>query len=116
MNIAVLPQGTQGCVEYTPARAESTIKLFLEQRDRREHRAQDISRTYKWRRIGRLAWQCTKPDGTIYTQRLDTRHCTCPDWPRISSVGGTCKHFICAEIAEERYQDHMERVVRKEAA
>jgi hypothetical protein len=108
--IEVSPLGKDTAyVEYAPSRPEAVLKFFREQQGGREDRAQGIRTAYRWRRIGRDTWRCEKPDGTIYTQYLYEPRCTCPDWNRINSVGGKCKHFICAEDAESLYRrDHAE--------
>ena len=102
-------------VEFSPARAQTVFNLLQEKQAEREQRAHDIRVLYKWRRVGRDTWTCTKPDGTVYTQYLYEPRCTCPDWPRMNSVGGKCKHFICAEWAESNYQRDVAQV-RKAAA
>jgi len=112
-DITVVPCGNNRArVEFTPTRAETMERHFREQMEAREKRAQDV-RHYKWRRIGRRAWHCQGPEPhqqyTVFLSPVGGRmpHCTCPDWTRISSIGGKCKHFICAEEAERCYErDH----------
>jgi len=97
--------GNAAYVEFIPASAKTIFNLLQQKQFEREQRAHYIRRAYRWRRIGHQTWTCTKPDGTVYTQYLyDPCRCTCPDWPTINSVGGKCKHIICAEWAEQNYQ------------
>jgi len=108
--IAVVPDGKRARVEYIPTCANTVYKLFAELQIAREQRAVEQVRHYRWRRFGRKAWTCRGPQGQQYSVVLEKvgnepAYCTCPDWPRISSVGGKCKHFICAEEAEARFQN-----------
>lgn len=96
-------------VEWTPANATTLFKHFREKQGLREEKMAAVRR-YKWRRIGNRAWHCQGPEShqhyTIFLDKVAGKpaHCTCPDWPTISSVGGKCKHFMVAEEAEANYQ------------
>ena len=120
MDITVIPDGKKGRVEYTPSAAQTVYRLFRELQSARELRAIEQVRRYKWRRIGRRAWSCRGFRGqqySVFLNKVGNReaHCTCPDWPKISSVGGKCKHFICAEEAEARYQRSLQETAAMNA-
>lgn len=107
-NIEVHTEGRRGWVEFLPGNPETTLRLFNEQQLSRAERVEEVKK-YQWKRIRHRAWSCKGPDGQMYVIFLDKPKCTCPDWNRIHSIGGKCKHFLCAEIAEERYQQQIER-------
>ena len=100
---------SEGVVEFCP-RLQSTIGRFVgELQGARALRANDV-RKYRWRRVKERVWRCWGPMGQEYTIWLDGPQCTCPDWLKVRSAGCQCKHIICAQEAERRYQaDVVER-------
>ena len=99
----VAANGRKACVEFAPAKT-TEARLIEQAQVARAQRAVDVRR-YSWRRIGRRLWKCRGLAGQEYLVNLDSSHCSCPDWGRIRSVGGECKHLICAREAERRFQE-----------
>ena len=89
-------------VEFVPEDPRSIARLVKEEKRRRELKARTKLAAYRWRKVGKCAYECVTPRGNQYTQFLDVPKCTCPDFPRISGIGGICKHLIYAQMLEDR--------------
>jgi hypothetical protein len=105
-------------VVWEPQRPDTVSRLQRELQQVRAVKAEGNVRAYRWRRFGPRRWQCSSPQGRCYSVWLGDRNrptlCTCPDWDRAHSIGLKCKHYICAEEAERRYQAHLTK--EREAA
>lgn len=100
---------TQGgaYVEYRPTDETIIAKLFEDLMGPRRERSVELQRKYRWQRNSDGTWRCRGPQpNQDYRINLRKPHCNCSDWHRISSVGGVCKHYLCAEEAERRFQAH----------
>lgn len=106
----VKPEGVAlARVEWYPARPQTVSRLREGLQAVRRIKAENDVRRYKWRRFGPRRWHCSSPQGRCYSIWLDRPQCTCPDWDRMHSLGLKCKHYICAEEAERRYQAHINK-------
>jgi hypothetical protein len=104
LEIEVVPNGNgRARVQFTPSKAKTVARHFNVKQGERAGRAVDV-RAYMWRRIGRRQWRCWDADRISYCIYLDKPLCTCPDWEHVHSAGLFCKHYLCAEECERRWE------------
>jgi len=117
-DVSVIVEGESGRVEFG---LRDSQNLVAAEQSKRAERA-IIVRAYRWRRIGYRAWNCRKPNGEMYsvaladpgqTRRRDEINPGCDCRDRMIAVGVKCKHYLCAEEAERRYQREKARRLLK---